>query len=38
MMAEVKMKDEIKESLKESISVKSEILSNSVGTITRIAT
>ncbi len=32
------MKNEIEESLNESISVKSEILSNSVGTITEIAT
>jgi D-sedoheptulose 7-phosphate isomerase len=36
--AEVKMKDEIEKSLNESISVKSEVLSNSVGTITKIAT
>jgi D-sedoheptulose 7-phosphate isomerase len=32
------MKDEIEKSLNESISVKSEVLSNSVGTITKIAT
>jgi D-sedoheptulose 7-phosphate isomerase len=32
------MKDEIEKSLKESIGVKSEVLSNSVGTITKIAT
>ena len=36
--AEVKMKNEIEKSLNESISVKSEVLSNSVGTIARIAT
>lgn len=36
--AKVKMKDEIEKSLNESISVKSEVLSNSVGTITKIAT
>ncbi len=36
--AKVKMKDEIEKSLNESIGVKSEILSNSVGTIAEIAT
>ena len=37
-MTEVKMKSEIEKSLNESISVKSEVLSNSVETIARIAT
>ncbi|MEE9606068.1 MAG: D-sedoheptulose 7-phosphate isomerase [Candidatus Scalindua sp.] len=37
-MTEVKMKSEIEKSLNESIGVKSEVLSNSVETIARIAT